>query len=143
MGPDILIYIMYSLTHCQTPLSKMRSSVLSSLLLSISLAEEIFIENGKLECDNVNCRVVCDYGFIPSGPYSIPLQDIDTVTCEWPVGLVVGGYNRHYGGDDIYLASTEVYSIRRSDECEAQLPDLPVERKGMFGGKVFKIINCV
>ena len=104
-------------------------------LFFLCIAEDIPIENGLLVCNEVTCRVSCDYGFIPSGPYSVPLAESGDVVCEPPVGLVVGGYNRVYGGEDRFLASTEVYSIVRSQECESQLPDLPVERKGMFGGE--------
>ena len=78
--------------------------------------------------------MTCHYGYIPSGPYAVPLPESGTVTCERPVAVVVGGYNRPHFGDDTFLASTEIYSIVRSEECDGHLPDLPVERRGMFGG---------
>ena len=105
------------------------------LCFILVVSEDILIENGILSCDEETCRVSCDYGFIPSGPYSVPLVESGEVVCETPVGLVVGGYNRVYGGHDRFLASTEVYSLVRSEECDSNLPDLPVERKGMFGGE--------
>ena len=105
------------------------------LCFILVVSEDILIENGILSCDEETCRVSCDYGFIPSGAYSVPLVESGEVVCETPVGLVVGGYNRVYGGHDRFLASTEVYSLVRSEECDSNLPDLPVERKGMFGGE--------
>eukprot|EP00091_Calanus_sinicus_P018359 TRINITY_DN4166_c0_g1_i2.p1 TRINITY_DN4166_c0_g1~~TRINITY_DN4166_c0_g1_i2.p1 ORF type:complete len:197 (+),score=58.44 TRINITY_DN4166_c0_g1_i2:86-592(+) len=110
--------------------------MLACVALGLAIAENIEIDNGSLACDDSICRVVCDYGFIPSGPYAVPLAESGGVVCEWPVGVVTGGYNRAYGGEDTFLASTEVYSIVRSEERNSQLPELPVERKGMFGGWV-------
>ena len=105
------------------------------MVFGLAIAENIQIDNESLSYDDSMCRVVCEYGFIPSGPYAVPLAESGGVVCEWPVGMVVGGYNRVYGGDDVFLASTEVYSIVRSELCNSQLPELPVERKGMFGGQ--------
>jgi len=105
-------------------------------LCVLAAAEDVLIANGLLSCDEHTCRVSCDYGFIPSGPYAVPLVESSLVSCEEPVGMVVGGYNRAYGSEDTFLASAEIYSIARNDDCDSTLPELPVERKGMFGGWV-------
>lgn len=53
-----------------------------------------------------------------------------------PVGIVAGGYNQDWNHDEIFLSSTELYSVSSTDSCDYPLPDLPVARKGMFGGWV-------
>ena len=50
------------------------------------------------------------------------------------VGLVAGGYMRPRGGSDILLSSTELFSPADTSTCNYSLPDLPVSRRGMFGG---------
>jgi len=105
-------------------------------LAGLAGANLLPIDHGNLSCDDTFCHVTCDYGYIPSGPYGVSLAENDIVACERPVAMVVGGFNRPPFGDENFMASTEVYSIVASQECQGQLPDIPVERKGMFGGWV-------
>merc|ERR1712123_223996 len=82
-------------------------------LCGLAAAQDVLIANGLLSCDEETCRVSCDYGFIPSGPYAVPLVESSLVSCEVPVGLVVGGYNRAYGSEDTFLASAEKGDVWR------------------------------
>ena len=48
--------------------------------------------------------------------------------------MVVGGYNKDWSHEEFFLSSTELYSMSSVQHCNYALPDLPVQRKGMFGG---------
>ena len=56
------------------------------------------------------------------------------MTCVRPVVAVVGGYNKAWDHSEVFPASTELYSMSSLKDCDYALPDLPVGRKGMFGG---------
>jgi len=115
--------------------------VIFSFLTSITSCQEI-IENGKIECSDGWCRVDCDYGFIPRGSYVISETDLieNLAVCETPLGIVAGGYNKDWNNDEVYLSSTELYSMSSEKHCNFSLPALPVNRKGMFGGWVNGIV---
>jgi len=121
-------------------LVKMKSFLYLQVLLQLgtqtAFAEDILIDNGVLLCDQSTCSVTCDFGYIPNGPFQVPMDMSGDAVCERPVAVVAGGYNRPYLGDDTFLSSAELYSSKSSDECDGVLPSLPFERKGMFGGWV-------
>ena len=111
---------------------------------------DVNIENGIARCTGVDdCLVDCDYGFISNGTYIMSLESLESTTsvhkavdlqvsldaaCVFPVGVIIGGYNQDWNHDDVYLSSTELYSMTGLQDCHYDLPDLPVVRKGMFGG---------
>ena len=49
-----------------------RSCALLALVL-VSRGQEL--EHGQLVCGAAECRVTCDYGYVPSGPHSVPPGD--------------------------------------------------------------------
>ena len=111
------------------------------------------INNGVAHCSGFeDCKVNCDYGFISNGTYSTSLENIEStylnlnpkecqkykyragVACVRPVVAVVGGYNKAWDHSEVFPATTELYSMSSLRDCDYALPDLPVGRKGMFGG---------
>ena len=69
------------------------------------------------------------------------------------MALVAGGFNKDWEHNEVYLSSTELYSMTGTNECNYTMPDLPVARyhgciklivdykrlylrRGMFGGWV-------
>ena len=58
------------------------------------------------------------------------------ISCVTTVGLIIGGYNQDWNHEEVFLTSTELYSIVGPSRCNYTLPDLPVGMKGMFGGWV-------
>ena len=47
---------------------------------------------------------------------------------------VVGGYNKAWDHSEVFLATSELYSMTPTKDCDYALPDFPQGRKGMFGG---------
>ena len=48
--------------------------------------------------------------------------------CVYPVALVAGGFNKDWEHNEVYLSSTELYSMTGTNECNYSMPDLPVAR---------------
>ncbi len=46
----------------------------------------------------------------------------------YPVAVVAGGFNKDWEHNEVYLSSTELYSMTGTNECNYSMPDLPVAR---------------
>ena len=44
------------------------------------------------------------------------------------MAVVAGGFNKDWEHNEVYLSSTELYSMTGANECNYSMPDLPVAR---------------
>ena len=44
------------------------------------------------------------------------------------MALVAGGFNKDWNNNEVYISSTELYSMTGNNDCNYSMPDFPVAR---------------
>ena len=77
----------------QTLKSKMRAFFVVFFAISTGFANKITVDNGKLICEEGNCELDCNYGFVAQDKRFYPEDEpdlLDKAYCVFTMAFVVG-----------------------------------------------------